>query len=91
MESNIPHDDYHAGFTIGWQMLLGTESDVPNPQSQPEIPNGSTPFLEGIKDGLDAIPKVEKSANRNYVEVRACRHHNGTAGCFFASLYEALN
>ncbi|WP_428700275.1 hypothetical protein [Stappia sp.] len=93
MRNGIPHDDYEAGFAVGWQLLRGTETDVPAALSVPDIPDGSTAFLEGVKDGLNAVPKPKNAKDReeNYVEVKACRHPEGEAGCFFSNLYEVLN
>jgi len=64
---------------------MGTNEELPKILSQPEIPENSTPFLEGIKDGIDAVPK-----RRNYVEKRPCRHPDGNSGCFLDKLTELI-
>jgi len=51
-QSNIPHNDFRAGFTVGWQLVHGIHSGVPGVPGEPGTPGNSTPFLEGIKAGL---------------------------------------
>ncbi|MDE1149972.1 MAG: hypothetical protein PW843_25755 [Azospirillaceae bacterium] len=51
---NVPHDDFRAGFEVGWQTVVGTGASVPLAPLTPLTPLGSTPFLEGVKAGLEA-------------------------------------
>lgn len=54
MRDQIPHDDFRAGFLVGWQTVKGTSAGVPGTPGQPGTPGNSTPFLQGVKAGLKA-------------------------------------
>lgn len=54
MTSNIPDDDFDAGYFVGWQLVYGTLAPKPLTTIAPLTPLGSTPFLEGIKAGIEA-------------------------------------
>ncbi len=52
---NIPHDDFSAGFTVGCQVVLGTEAPLPLTIAPPLLTEvGMTPFLEGVQAGIEA-------------------------------------
>lgn len=50
----VLHDDFCAGFEVGWQTVVGTGLSVPLVPLVPLTPLDSTPFLEGVKAGLEA-------------------------------------
>lgn len=52
--TKVPHDDFGAGFEVGWQTVKGTGSSRPLVPLEPLTSLGSTPFLEGVKAGLEA-------------------------------------
>ena len=63
ISENVPHRDFRAGFIVGWQLVCGTNSGIPGTPGQPGTPGTSTPFLEGIKEGLRAAGhKIAKSS-----------------------------
>lgn len=54
MADDVPHDDFKAGFRVGFQLVMGTNSLLPLYPLAPLTSLGSTPFLEGIKAGIEA-------------------------------------
>lgn len=57
-KDQVPHDDFDAGFNIGYQVVHGTTAEPPTIPHEPATPFNSTPFLEGIKAGLRAAGVV---------------------------------
>ena len=52
-KGNVPHDDYRSGFEAGFQAIAGTARAVPTLPAQPATRAGFTPFLMGIREGLE--------------------------------------
>jgi hypothetical protein len=50
---NVPHDDYEAGFIAGFQAFAGTARAIPALPAQPATKAGYTPFLMGIRKGVE--------------------------------------
>lgn len=53
-KDGIPHDDFQAGFVVGYQAIRGTAVSLPGIPGRPGTPSGSTPFLQGVRAGLRA-------------------------------------
>jgi len=51
--SNVPHDNFAAGFIVGWQAIKGINAGIPSVPGQPGIWGNSTPFLTGVKKGIE--------------------------------------
>jgi hypothetical protein len=55
MKSNkVPHDDFAEGFKVGYQLVRGTNVAIPAIPGQLGAPANTTPFLQGIKAGIQA-------------------------------------
>jgi hypothetical protein len=64
-QGDIPHDDYRAGFIVGFQAIAGTGRTVPNIPAQPTTKTlwhtlaptshgrTMTPFLMGVRRGIE--------------------------------------
>ena len=48
----VPHDNFAAGFAVGFQLVMGATASVPQVPTEPTTPAESTPFLEGVKLGV---------------------------------------
>lgn len=51
--TDVPHDDYRAGFIVGYQSIKGKNAAIPGIPGQPGTKGNMTPFLMGIRKGLD--------------------------------------
>ena len=49
----VPHDNFRAGFIVGYQAVKGTEAPTPGIPVQPGTPGNMTPFLVGVRRGLE--------------------------------------
>ncbi|MGH6802742.1 MAG: hypothetical protein ACREC3_05160 [Methyloceanibacter sp.] len=59
-KGNVPHDDYKSGFIVGFQAVAGTTRIVPILPVQPVTRVGMTPFLMGVRKGIErAGVKIE--------------------------------
>lgn len=54
LSDKIPHDDFHEGFVVGYQLVRGTAVGLPGIPGRPGIPGNTTAFLEGIRAGIRA-------------------------------------
>jgi hypothetical protein len=52
-KGNVPHDDYKSGFIVGFQAIAGTRRIVPILPIQPATRIGMTPFLMGVRKGIE--------------------------------------
>ena len=52
-KGNVPHDDFKSGFQVGYQAIMGTRRIVPIPPVKPITRTGMTPFLMGVRKGLE--------------------------------------
>jgi hypothetical protein len=50
----IPHDDYKTGFIVGYQAIVGTNALLPLLPLQPLTSLGMTPFLMGVRAGIES-------------------------------------
>jgi len=53
-QGDVPHDDYHSGFLVGFQAVAGTLPNVPVTPAQPVTTVNYTPFLMGVREGVKA-------------------------------------
>jgi hypothetical protein len=51
--SKIPHNDFQAGFEAGFRAIRGTSAATPTTPGQPPTPGNMTPFLLGVRKGLE--------------------------------------
>jgi hypothetical protein len=64
-QGDVPHNDYRAGFIVGFQAIAGTRRAIPSIPAQPTTktlwqtlapgvawPN-MTPFLMGVRKGIE--------------------------------------
>ena len=51
--SGVPHNNFRAGFNVGYQAVKGTEAPTPDVPRQPDTPGNMTPFLMGVRRGLE--------------------------------------
>jgi hypothetical protein len=51
-QGDVPHNDYRAGFMAGFQAIAGTTRTIPPVLAQPATPANMTPFLWGIRRGI---------------------------------------
>lgn len=49
----VPHDDYRSGFIAGFQSVRKTAAAIPAIPAIPATPAGLTPFLVGIRKGIE--------------------------------------
>ena len=50
---DIPQDDYQAGFEVAYRAIKGTATGLPGIPGQPGTPGNMTPFLMGVRRGLE--------------------------------------
>lgn len=50
---SIPHNDFAAGFIVGWQTVNGRNTTIPPIPAKPGVPQSKTPFLLGVELGLE--------------------------------------
>ncbi len=51
--ADVPHNDYAAGFKAGFQAIVGTARAIPALPAMPGVRAGMTPFLMGVRKGLE--------------------------------------
>ena len=52
---NIPHENFREGFIVGFQLINGIINvTVPATPTRPTVPAGTSPFLLGVKAGIEA-------------------------------------
>ena len=49
----VPHNDFISGFYVGYQAIMGTARALPALPARPGTRNNSTPFLMGVRLGLE--------------------------------------
>jgi hypothetical protein len=52
--STVPHNDFNAGFVVGYQLIRGTAVGIPGIPGAPGTAGNTTPFLNGIRAGIKA-------------------------------------
>jgi hypothetical protein len=53
-KTDVPHDDYAAGFEVGFRAVKGDDARLPLLPLAPRIATlGLTQFLVGVRDGLE--------------------------------------
>lgn len=57
----LPHDDFTAGFRVGWEASMGSSLPVPKliPMSPRLVALGQSKFTMGVRAGLEAALGVE--------------------------------
>ena len=50
----VPHADYSTGFKVGYQAIRGTSAAIPAAPARPATVSGMTPFLMGVRKGLES-------------------------------------
>lgn len=51
----LPHDDFEAGFAVGFKAVRGTDEAMPLTAMRPRLKRGGmTWFLEGVFAGVEA-------------------------------------
>jgi hypothetical protein len=51
---NVPHDSFREGFAVGYQLIMGVAAAVPAAPAGFAPYADTTPFLDGIKAGIEA-------------------------------------
>jgi hypothetical protein len=51
--SYIDQNDYAAGFEVGYRAIKGTAAGLPGLPGQPGTKGNMTPFLMGVRKGLE--------------------------------------
>jgi hypothetical protein len=51
-QGGVPHDDFRSGFIAGFQAIAGTTLTIPPVPAQPVMRSNFTPFLMGIRKGI---------------------------------------
>jgi hypothetical protein len=51
-QGEIPHNDFRSGFIAGFQAIAGTAHTIPAIPAQPVMRSNLTPFLMGLRKGL---------------------------------------
>jgi hypothetical protein len=51
-QGDLPHDDFRSGFIAGFQAIAGTAHTIPPIPAQPVMRAALTPFLMGVRKGL---------------------------------------
>ena len=51
--SDVVYDDYKSGFIAGYQAIAGTVRPIPVIPAQPATKANMTPFLMGIRKGIE--------------------------------------
>ena len=51
---NIPHENFREGFIVGFQLVQGVDTEAPEVPARPAIPRGMSPFLLGVRIGIQA-------------------------------------
>lgn len=59
---DVPHDNYRAGFIAGYQAVKGTAVGIPGIPGRPGTIGNMTPFLMGIRKGIEAAGGWPQSA-----------------------------
>lgn len=54
IQGEIPHDDYCSGFIAGYQSVKKTMYAIPAIHARPATIAGLTPFLMGVRKGIQA-------------------------------------
>jgi hypothetical protein len=54
LAQEAPHNDFNAGFVVGYQLIKGMAAGIPGIPGQPGTPGSTTPFLQGVKAGIRA-------------------------------------
>jgi hypothetical protein len=49
----LPHDDFAAGFEVGYRAVKGTAAGLPGTPGQPGTRGNMTAFLMGVRKGLE--------------------------------------
>lgn len=57
----LPHDDFDAGFRVGWEAVVGNTTPLPRvPLVLPRLVMlGYSKFTMGVRSGIEAAMKVE--------------------------------
>jgi hypothetical protein len=50
---DLPHDDFAAGFEVGYRAVKGTAVGLPGIPGQPGTRGNMTAFLTGVRKGLE--------------------------------------
>jgi hypothetical protein len=51
-QGDLPHDDFRSGFIAGFQAIAGTAYAIRPFPAQPVMRSNLTPFLMGVRRGL---------------------------------------
>ena len=51
--SQLDQNDYAAGFEVGYRAIRGTSAGLPGLPGQPGTRGNMTPFLIGVRKGLE--------------------------------------
>jgi hypothetical protein len=51
-KGDVPHDDYRAGFIVGFRAIAGMTRTIPPIIAQPANCGNMTPFLMGVRRGI---------------------------------------
>ncbi|MER8938717.1 hypothetical protein NKH82_04315 [Mesorhizobium sp. M0915] len=62
-QGEVPHDDYKSGFIAGYQSVRKVMVAVPGIPAQPGTLGGLTPFLMGVRKG------IEKATGKSWAEI----------------------
>ncbi|TIN00222.1 MAG: hypothetical protein E5Y34_12975 [Mesorhizobium sp.] len=62
-KGEIPHDDYKSGFIAGFQSVKRVMAAIPAIPAQPATPAGLTPFLMGVRKG------IQKATGKSWDEI----------------------
>jgi hypothetical protein len=55
-KAHVPHNDYTAGFVVGFKAIKGDDARLPVLPVPPRITKlGLTPFEVGVRDGLEHV------------------------------------
>lgn len=54
VSDKVPHDNFAEGFLVGFQVVQGTNNPAPAAPGEPGIPAGLSPFLMGVRVGIQA-------------------------------------
>ena len=56
---NLPHNDFKEVFIAGYQAVRGTQVAIPAIPAQPATRANQTPFLMGIRRGIERATGVD--------------------------------
>jgi hypothetical protein len=51
-QGDVPHNDFRSGLIAGFQPIVGTVHTIPPIPAQPVMRSALTPFLMGVRKGL---------------------------------------